>query len=388
MPRTVLFHCQHSLGLGHLVRALHLGRALARRFRVVLLSGGPPVEGLRPPEGVELRQLPPLEMGPGRELVASHGGVDPAPRLAARRVLLERALDETRPAAILVDLFPFGRKKLSPELLPWLRRARALHPRPAVISSVRDVLVTGRRDQAHHDARAARLLDELFDAVLVHGDPRVARLEDSFRPPDAPTIPVHYTGIVARARSPGAAAPARRGALVCAGGGRVGEALLRAALAAAPALARSAGEPLEVVAGPFLPDAAWRELRREAGSGVVLHRSVPDLAGRMARARVVVAQAGYNTCAELLATRTPGVLVPFAAPGEDEQTRRAARLAGLGFAELLEERALAPAALAGAVARALGTGPPPFWPDLGGAERTAAMVEVLVAGRALPEEAG
>jgi predicted glycosyltransferase len=33
---TVLFYCQHSLGLGHLVRSFALAGALAERFRVVV----------------------------------------------------------------------------------------------------------------------------------------------------------------------------------------------------------------------------------------------------------------------------------------------------------------------------------------------------------------
>ena len=37
---AVLFYCQHAVGMGHLVRSLALAGALARRFRVVFLSGG------------------------------------------------------------------------------------------------------------------------------------------------------------------------------------------------------------------------------------------------------------------------------------------------------------------------------------------------------------
>ena len=37
---ALLFWCQHSLGLGHLVRSLALAEALRERFDVVLLNGG------------------------------------------------------------------------------------------------------------------------------------------------------------------------------------------------------------------------------------------------------------------------------------------------------------------------------------------------------------
>ena len=59
---TVLFYCQHSLGLGHLVRSFALAGALAERFRVVLLNGGRLPRGLPTPPGVEIVSLPPLGM--------------------------------------------------------------------------------------------------------------------------------------------------------------------------------------------------------------------------------------------------------------------------------------------------------------------------------------
>ena len=37
---TLLFYCQHSLGIGHLTRSFALAAALAQRFRVVFLNGG------------------------------------------------------------------------------------------------------------------------------------------------------------------------------------------------------------------------------------------------------------------------------------------------------------------------------------------------------------
>ena len=51
-PR-LLFYCQHSVGLGHLVRSMNLADGLTRDFDVTLLNGGPwPSErALRPTTG-------------------------------------------------------------------------------------------------------------------------------------------------------------------------------------------------------------------------------------------------------------------------------------------------------------------------------------------------
>src|SRR3989475_13223949 len=85
MREAILFYCQYVLGMGHLVRSLALARALADRFRVVFLNGGPVPRGLPRPAGIEFVDLPPL-------------GFDATERLVSRdsRRPLERAQRERR----------------------------------------------------------------------------------------------------------------------------------------------------------------------------------------------------------------------------------------------------------------------------------------------------
>ena len=64
-----------------------------------------------------------------------------------------------------------------------------------------------------------------------------------------------------------------------------------------------------------------------------------------------MSQAGYNTVVEGLAGGARMVLVPFAAGGEDEQTRRALRLAGWASPSTSPRHALSPPALAAAIDR-------------------------------------
>lgn len=59
---ALLFYCQHSLGIGHLVRALTLAEALAERFKVVFLNGGRFPDNTVPPDGIKIINLPPLGM--------------------------------------------------------------------------------------------------------------------------------------------------------------------------------------------------------------------------------------------------------------------------------------------------------------------------------------
>ena len=112
-----------------------------------------------------------------------------------------------------------------------------------------------------------------------------------------------------------------------------------------------------------------------AAAGVSVRAFVPDLAALLARARVSVSQAGYNTVADLLAARCRAVLVPYAEGGETEQPRRAAILADRGLAVVVEEAQLTPAALATAIDAALALPDPVFAVALDGADRTRSLIE-------------
>src|SRR5215210_1514821 len=326
----LLLHCQHSLGLGHLVRTFSLASALAGRFRVTILCGGELPDTLRRPDGVEVVALPPLG-GVRGALVSRDAGVDAPCALAVRRDLVLYALRARRPAAVVVELFPFGRKKLAGELVPLLEAARAAGAVTAC--SVRDLLVT-RDDDGRHDERASLTANAPLDAVLVHADPRLARLEDTFRPRTPLSVRVHHTGFVVRGERlvPPTHANGTPRVLVSAGGGRVGGPLLRAAADAHRLLD---GVETTLVAGPFLPEDEWRALPRGV-PGLHLRRSVPDLGGELATATASVSQCGYNTALDVLRSGLPALVVPFAAPGEDEQTRRATHLARLGAVRALD----------------------------------------------------
>jgi predicted glycosyltransferase len=390
-PRpTLLFYCQHSVGLGHLVRSLALAGGLAERFEVVFLSGGPLPPGLERPPGVELVTLPPL----GHD--AAYALVSRDPRWTVQQAMRERteriqaAFDAAAPRVVLVELFPFGRKKFAFELLPLLERARSAPQRPLVVCSLRDILVGRRRDQRKHDQRAAELANRHLDAVLVHADPRFARLEESFHPSTPLRVPVHYTGFV---RDGGGRLdpPPRRHqrVLVSAGGGLVGEPLLRAAVAAQPALLESEGLTTTVVAGPFLPEPAWRWLTRAARRRPALrvHRYLPGLAGEMAASRLSVSQCGYNTAMDILACGTPAVVVPFAEGREDEQTVRARRLERLGVLRVVEAGELDAGSLVEAAGQMLRRRPPRLDLDLDGRANTAELVATLAGAPPAPPDA-
>jgi predicted glycosyltransferase/broad specificity phosphatase PhoE len=383
MRPALLFYCHHSLGLGHLVRSLTLAEELATRFRVVFLSGGTAPEGHAWPAGVEVVELPPLEVRQDREL-ASPLGADVETTFAERRSLVVRTFDDVAPSVLLVELFPFGRRRLATEIVPLLDRAARLgRHRPVVATSVRDILVRGRSSQQARDNAAAALAERHLDAVLVHGDPTFAAFEEFFRPNVRWTVPVHHTGFVSPADSAVDTCGAReRRVVVTVGGGRVGEYLARAAIAAQQEL-HADGFEMRVMAGPLAPEDTWQRLSRDAAGvpGLELRRHVDDLVPELCRAAVSISQCGYNTSLDLVRARVPALVVPFVAPKEDEQVERARRLERLGLARLLHPDLADPSRLAAEVRGLAGTVPARPALNLAGARRSTEILAELAERR-------
>ncbi len=229
MKPSLLIYCQHSLGLGHFVRSLALAEALTEHFSVVFFNGGPVPQGFVLPDTIRFEHLPPIRMEEDGSIM---GEIAIDQLLVQRRDHMLRVARETRATMLVVELYPFGRKKFAVEIDPLID---AVHEQGGQVAcSVRDVLVTARVDQARHDDRAAQTLNRLFDLVLVHTDENLFALSDSFRPATPIGIPVEHTGYIVRSQQPATGGCVDGPTLVAAGGGAVGQALFQAAVAAQP----------------------------------------------------------------------------------------------------------------------------------------------------------
>lgn len=368
----VCFYVQSLLGIGHLVRAYRLARALAEGgFDVDLVSGGVPVDGLDPGRA-HLRQLPPVKAGPSgfADLVKLDGSPFTERDRAARRDEILDMFDETRPDILVIEAFPFGRRQMRFELVPLLERAHARADRPLIAASVRDILQESRKPGRAEES--SDLILRYFDLVLVHGDAALIRLERTFPLASAFTERIVYTGLVGPEAS--LVRPSdQHDVIVSAGGGAVGENLLRAALAARPMTALADARWL-LVTGPNLAERTYGDLKRQAPPNVTVARFVADLPARFREARLSISQAGYNSVADLLAAGCRPVLVPFAMAGETEQSERAGLLEARGLAIHLTEAELDPVTLADAIARALAMPAKRAPIALDGAARTVALL--------------
>ena len=133
-------------------------------------------------EHIRVVRLPPVGTDETGALVCRDRRRTLARALDERRRLLLQTFQSLRPNVLVIELYPFGRRKFAAELEPLLELAWASADRPLVCCSVRDILVGRRDQQPNHDRKAADLIARRFDCVLVHSDARIATLQESLRP--------------------------------------------------------------------------------------------------------------------------------------------------------------------------------------------------------------
>lgn len=368
----IVLYGQSLSGTGHFVRIYELARALAARHEVHLIDGGRPVPRSRPAHAFAILPVPRIRRV-AREIVP----VDPAERLAAvmaeRRRTLFAALEQIRPDAVIIEHFPFSKWGLREEIVSLIEHARAVRPSVRVLASLRDI-PPGTGD----DPRAAayreyvlQALNEYFDGVMVHTDPAFVPLDEHIPWADEIPKPIVCTGYVSE---------------------KLGE---RPILGHGHVIVSTGGAELPTLVRRSID--AWQRLRAEGATGdrrlVVFlppfeqAQGVPppedpsirfepfttEFVSWMAGADLSISQAGYNTCTNILETRTRAIVIPNASMSD--QSPRARRLAGRGLACAIPSSELTADRLAWAMRDAFASRQAEHDVDLQGAQKARALIE-------------
>lgn len=384
--RRFLIYSQHLSGTGHFVRAFEIARALAAGHDVCLLDGGRPVRRPTPAHPFVVLKVPPLCRA-ASGIVPVNSGRTIADVMRERRQLLLDAVERFRPDVLLVEHFPFSKWELASEIVPLIERGRAVNGSLRVACSVRDIVGRTRREAEpdQHRRDVVRMFDSYFHALLVHVDPEVTRLQEHVPWAGQLRVPIVHTGYVSEklsrppTRGTGPKLAPGRPLVIASAGGASAPSFLSTCLEAwqeleARELLRS--HQLVVFLPPSMTRDSWAQAKRYAAGGRIrLMRFTSRFLTWMQRARLSISQAGYNTCTNLLETRTRGVLVPN--PAMSDQVPRARLLAGRGLVKVIDPSELSPGKLAGLVVEMLHGPGPAHDLDLNGAEKTRRVLEQL-----------
>lgn len=372
---SVIMYSHDTIGLGHMRRNSAIARALVSRMpdaSVLMLVGCPAGMVFESVAGIDYVKLPSLAKL-GRGLFSA--GALRLETEAIRRLrmgVIEGVLSNFRPDLLLVDHEPTG---VLAELEPSLRRMKASGETRLVLG-LRDILdAPDRLVRDWSEKGIDRIVAELYDQVLVYGDPAFFDSAAAYRlPPATQTCGVVTTPRRGRARAYGHP-PAH--VLVSGGGGRDAYPLIETAIAALARIPEGRRPAMTVVTGPLMDEEMQAEaLRSAAPLRVEVKIHVPDLTAEMERTDLLVTMAGYNSINEALALGCPVVTVPRLGPSA-EQRMRADRLAALGLARVLHREDLSAAALATLIAAPLQR-PPSMSLRLDGAEQAAALLQGFI----------
>ena len=380
----IVLYSHDSLGLGHVRRNLALASALSRQLpgltgrqvTGVLVAGTALAPGFQIPKGWDWVILPGVTKGAAgyepRDL-----SVPLQDLVSLRGKLLDSLLQGFSPDLVIVDRHATG---IQLELEGALRRLRA-RGSARVVLGLREVLDSPEAAIAEWDGIGGpRRVQELFDAVWIYGDRSVHDPVAAGEIPFSLRRMVSYTGYLAAGRPKGSGKLKMTGRYVMTtvGGGADGYALAR--LAAATPLPAGLGHL--IVAGPQMPKAQRRDLRRQAGPGVVIVKALEDMLAHISNADALVSMGGYNSVCEILSTAVPALIVPRD-HSRSEQKIRAASLAAAGYLEQQELATLTPGILAGWIADRAGTRVDRRGAQLNGLSRVPGLAADLLKAREL-----
>lgn len=358
-PLRVLLYSHDSVGLGHLRRNLAIANKIAASFpnsNVLIVTGSPCATQFQLPANTDMIKIPSISKDSKGRYVSLDQSGSLGETLQFRSEMILDAFRLFKPTLIIMDHQLIG---LKGEALPMLREAK--NNGVLIFYGSRDIKDGPEAVKASWNALERQwALRHVYDRVCVYGmrelfDPRIAY---------APSLDglknIDFTGYIippARKLEKKPVAGRRKKVLVTFGGG--GDGIWRAEAYLKALKLKPVSWDSHIITGPLMDADVKRRIRRQAqklepiGSVKVqrFHRNIPAL---LQQVDAVVSMAGYNSCAEILQSGLPAVLLPRSFPRQ-EQLIRARIFAERGWVSYLEEKDTTPENLIGAVESALAT---------------------------------
>lgn len=398
--KKILFYCQNLSGMGHLVRTTEIIRHLVKDFQVCLIDGGQTVQGFEFPPEVETIHLPAVQSPSSTlweqtqiKVVDSSLSLEEVKEI--RKNTLLKVFDEFQPDCLVTEGYPFSKIGLSFELVPLIEKARSPRHSTLVVSSLRDIIMVKEiPNRAQEEEKRCQFLNQYYDMLLVHSDPKIHRLEENFSQSLDITCPIHYTGYVVQSSTE---KPTQSDEditlnsedpliLVSVGGGKLGHDLLESVVESASIIEKALPHKIEIFTGPFIPEEKFVKLQNLAVNkpNLNVRRYTTNLLAYMEKASLSISLGGYNTTMNVLKTGVRSMIYP--SNKDREQAIRAEKLEKLGILDVIRPQDLEPACLAEKIITCLHKEVvvnPAEILELQGAEKTGELLKSLIEAKAL-----
>lgn len=382
--KKIMFYCQHIVGMGHLIRTTEIIRGLVSDFQVCLINGGEIIDEFPLPASVEVINIPAIKTdAQWKKLQPVDNSLSLEEVKLKRTEKISNVFERFKPDILILELFPFGRRRFSFELIPLLEKAKIAGTK--IVSSLRDIVVN-QNDRLRHEEKVCNLIDRYFDLLLVHGDPQFIRLEEIFDRVKDLNCEVFYTGYVTQSLSPSTPRNLQKPLILATvGGGRFGHDLLECVVKTASFLKDKIPHQIQVFTGPFMSEKVFNELQDLAVSqtNLKLERYTPELLNYMQQADLSISMCGYNTTMNVLNTGVRAMMMAFTESDDREQAIRLQKLAELGLAKVINPEDLQPEKFATQIINSLQQQPVKSKFDFNGVKNTATCLQNLVREKAI-----
>lgn len=339
--RRVYLYSHDAEGLGHFRRNLNIASSIVRELSdcsAMLLVGSPFPSLFRLPPNCDFVKVPALQkMGQDSYRSLTHDKLSDALRMRTR--VLKAVISAHPPDVLIVDKHPAG---LFGELLPSLRWLRRHSPKTRIFLGLRDVLDEPAQIQREWKREAVQsVIAKFYDRVWIYGDQKVFPAISEYGFTRAVAEKSRYCGyVIASPREFVLKSQGHPLIVAGVGGGSDGYPVLKAAIEAAAILRKTyARLNLKAYAGPLMPRADLRELRRAAAphsAFVRIERFSEHFIRHLAAADAVISMGGYNSLFEAVALGRRVVCIPRETP-RMEQVIRAITLEKRGVLSVVRQ---------------------------------------------------
>lgn len=378
MKKKLLFYCQHSIGIGHLIRSFALANSLKKTFLVTLVSGGDFPKGLSIPDGISFVQLSPIGLDLNNNLEAIESDEPIYKVMRSRQNKILKIYNEIEPDVFVSEHFPFGKIQFMGDLLPLLKRIKFSDKPVIVVCSLRDILEPKSMTKKINQDISIKLINEYYSSILVHGDENFITLNKTCPQLSRINVPVYYTGYVTDEKyHTKIDRTAFNEIVLSAGGGKIASPFITKMVCSFKKFGFGEGISLKVITGPTFPKGDWIELQSLVKNepGIVLLRSVESLTNVWKNAKLSISMGGYNTVMEVICSRIPALIIPYCNESNSEQEIRAIKLQKEGLVETIDFEKLSKEEITEAVKNTLNFNPVDRDLNLNGAENTRLIIE-------------